>query len=154
MHPGCGTLESSVCVYAPDAPTAIRATASAVNAYTNALSFLNALRDAITRRFSTRVESRSESVLFRVLDVGIVSPERATSRLAQPIDDATSANSLNEVSRRDAAGAVRCDDGSAGAVRCDDESARIVRHRAPSISWILTYHHLYCTSTSDFEKNV
>ena len=49
------------------------------------------------------------------------------------IDDTTSANSLDEVSRRDAAGAVRC----------DDESARIVRHRAPSISWILTYHHLY-----------
>ena len=70
--------------------------------------------------------SASEKV--RVLDVGIVSPERATSRLAPPIDDATSTNSLDEVSRRDAAGAVRCDDGSAGAVRCDDECA----HRAPS----------------------
>ena len=70
----------------------------------------------------------------------IVSPERATSRLAPPIDDATSTNSLDEVSRRDAAGAVRCDDGSAGAVRCDDEwraSCAIARHRYRGSSHII-----------------
>ena len=77
MHPGCGTLESSACVYAPDAPTAVRATASAVNAYTNALSFLTVLRDAIARRFSTRVERRSivlERWVFRVLVLGSSRP--------------------------------------------------------------------------------
>ena len=52
MHPGCGTLESSTCVYAPNAPTAVRATTSAVSAYAHALSFLIVLRDAIARRFS------------------------------------------------------------------------------------------------------
>ena len=69
-----------------------------------------------------------------VSGVGIVSPEPAPRRLrrcpslAPPIDDTTSANSLDEVSRGFATRRARCDDGRFGAHRAPSA--------APSISWI------------------
>lgn len=113
MHPGCGTLESSTCVYAPNAPTAVRATTSAASAHTHALSFLIVFRDVIARRFST-LDGPDRRVLRcqnRIVRYALENAPVRFSRRHRSMAGTKRANSVDETSiarrgpRRDA---TRC----------------------------------------------
>jgi hypothetical protein len=125
MHPGCGTLESSTCVYAPNAPTAVRATTSALSAHTHALSFIIVFRDVIARRFSTLDDPDRRVLRCR----NRIVRERAGSVLASPpIDGRRDARTLSHC-RRDVDRATRPEtrrDATRRDARCDDGSPRIV----------------------------